>query len=207
MAKGAAAAGAKTTDDAAAAGAAADAGKTDEKAAAAATTDDAAKADEKPAKQERTYTKAELEAERQKAAAEALKKANEEKDLSELEKAQKRIQELESSNRLRDAKDSVVEALKKAGARSPDLIWKALQGEIEFDDKGGLKNLDALVSNYKTDFADQFGEPKPDTTIDGGAGQGGQPGTKLTEEAIKKMTPDQINENWAEVSKVLADAK
>lgn len=160
-----------------------------------------------PAKQEKTYTKAELEAATKKAAADALKKANDEKDLTELEKLQKENAELRDANRLRDAKESVVDALKKAGARSPELIWKALQGEIEFDDKGGLKNLDSLVTNYKTDFADQFGEPKPDQTIDAGAGQGGQPGTKLTEEAIKKMTPDQINENWAEVSKVLADAK
>lgn len=204
MGKGAAAAGANTTDDAAAAAAAADAGKTDEKAAAAATTDDAAKPAEKPAKQERTYTKAEMEAERQKAAADALKKANEEKDLSELEKAQKRIQELEATNRLRDAKESVIDALKKAGARTPELLWRSLQGELEFDDKGQIKNLDALVTNYKTDFADQFGEPKPDQTIDGGAG-GGETSTTLTKEKLAKMKPSEIQQlDWEEVKKVMA---
>lgn len=157
------------------------------------------------AKAEKTYTKAEVEAERQKAAAEALKKANEEKDLSELERANKRIQELESGQRLRDAKDAVTAALTKAGARSPELIWQAMKGDLEFDDKGGVKNLDALVNSYKTDFADAFGIEKPGETINGGAG--GQAATKLTIEQIQKMTPEQINENWEEVEKVLKAGK
>lgn len=151
-----------------------------------------AAAPEKPAKQERTYTKAEMDAAAQKAAADALKKAEAEKDLSELERANNRIKELEAQNRLRDARDAVTDALSEAGARSPELIWKALQGDLEFDDKGGLKNLDTLVNNFKSSYPEQFGVEKPSETINGGAG--GDTATTLTMEQIQKMTPDQINE-------------
>lgn len=170
------------------------------------TDDDAGKQDP-PAKKEKTYTKAELDALNAKAVADAKKKWDDEKDLTELERVKKENEDLRAANRLRDAKDSVTEALTKAGARSSELLWKTLAGDLEFDDKGNLKNLDALVTGLKTDYPDQFGEAKPDETIDGGAGQGGKGGTKLTKEAIEKMTPTEINENWEEVSKVLAAAK
>lgn len=159
-------------------------------------------------KLEKTYTKAELDAAAAKAAADALKKANDEKDLSDLEKANNRIKELEATNRLRDAKDSVVEALNKAGARSPELVWKALKDDLEFDDKGSLKNLDALVTSFKTDFADQFGEPKPDETIDGGAGGGGTQTAKLTKEKLAGMTPAEIQKlDWETEVKPVLEAK
>jgi hypothetical protein len=160
---------------------------------------------EKPAKQEKTYTKAEVELERQKAIDEAKKKFEEEKDLSETERLKKENEELRAANRLRDAKDTAIDALTKAGARSPELLWKTLQGDIEFADDGKIKNLDTLVTGLKTDYADMFGEAKPDTTVDGGAGQGGGGGAKkFTKEAIEKMSTKEINENWEEVSKALA---
>ncbi|MFZ1719976.1 MAG: hypothetical protein WAU28_01320, partial [Candidatus Moraniibacteriota bacterium] len=63
MAKGAAAAGAKTGDEGKAAGAAADdSAKADDKAAAGAADDDAGKAAEPAKKTEKTYTKAEMDA-------------------------------------------------------------------------------------------------------------------------------------------------
>lgn len=176
-----------------------------EKAAAEAATTDDETDDTTPKKKEKTYTKAELEAEKKKAAEEARKKFEAEKDLSELERLQKENEELRAANQLRDAKDSVVDALTKAGARSPELLWKAMKSDLEFDDKGWLKNLDALVTSAKSDFADQFGEPKPDGTIEGGAGQQTKDtGKGLTEEKIKAMTPQEINENWEEVSKAIA---
>jgi hypothetical protein len=57
----------------------------------------------------------------------------------------------------------------------------------------------------KTSYPEQFGEAKPDGTIDGGAGQGEKGGTKLTKEGLSKMTPAQIKElDWEEVKKVMA---
>lgn len=205
MGKSAAAAGAKTDDAAKEAAAKTTEAKADE-AAAAAAGEGKEKTDEKPVKSEKTYTKAELEAEKVKAIADAKKKFEDEKDLTELERIKKENEELREANRLRDAKDSVVEALTKAGARSPELIWKAVKGDLEFDDKGNLKNLDTLVTGVKTDYADQFGEAKPDGGIDGGKGSG-VTGTKLTQEAIEKMTPAEINANWDEVQKVLSAPK
>lgn len=186
----------KAADDAAAAKAAED----DKKA-----TDDKDDAEEKPAKKEKTFTEAELKTLTEKAVKAALKKADDEKDLSDLERLQKENEELKAGNQLRDAKDTVIAALTKAGSKSPELLWKAMKGDLEFDDKGGLKNLDTLVASSKTDFADQFGEPKPDSTIEGGAGQQekGAAGT-LTKEKLAAMTPKEINElDWKDVKAVM----
>lgn len=163
----------------------------------------------KVGKKEKTFTEAEVKAREKaaadKAAADALKKAEEEKDLSELEKAKKRIAELESAQRLTNTRDAAVEALAKAGARNPELLWKTIQTDVEFDDAGKPKNLEALVTGLKTDYADQFGEPKPTEGVDGGAGQGGKGGDTLTAEKLAKMTPAEINAlPWEEVSKVMA---
>jgi hypothetical protein len=161
------------------------------------------KPEPKPAK---TFTKAEVDAAAARAVADAIAKADAEKDLSDLEKAQSRIKELEEANRTRDAKDTVVEALKKAGSKSPELLWKAMKSDLEFDDKGNLKNLDALVASSKTDFADQFGEPKPDGTIEGGAGQQSTSASGLTKEKLAAMKPAEIQQlDWEEVKKVMAE--
>lgn len=158
-----------------------------------------------PVKPPKTYTKTELDAATAKAAADAIKKANDEKDLSDLEKANNRIKELEGQTRLRDAKDSVVEALTKAGAKSPDLFWKTLQGDLEFDESGKVKNLDVLLTGLKTDHPDQFGTDKPGETIDGGAGGKGSSGTAITKEALAKMTPVEIQKlPWDDVAAAMA---
>jgi len=120
-----------------------------------------------------------------------------------VERANKRIQELEAGQRLTSAKETVTAALSKAGARSPELLWHAMKGDLEFDDKGGLKNLDALITNYKSDFADAFGIEKPDESINGGAE--GVSTTKLTKEKLADMTPAEIKLlDWEEVKKVMA---
>lgn len=153
-------------------------------------------------KSEKTYSKAEVEAEKQRAIAAEKQKWEEEKDLTELERIKKENEELRAANRLRDAKDEVVAALTAAGNRSPELAFRAIQGDLRFDDSGKLLNTKDLIDSFKTSYPDQFGTEKPKDGVDAGAGQG-QKGTALTEEAIKKMTPAEINANWQEVSKVL----
>lgn len=164
--------------------------------------------DTKPetAKKEKTFTKAELEAEKQKAIAAEKAKWESEKDLSELERIKKENEELRAANRLRDAKDEVVASLTAAGNKSPELAWNAMRGDLKFDDAGKLINSKDLIEGLKTNFPEQFGTEKPSGTIDGGAGQDSQ-GSTLTQAQIEKMTPDEINSNWAEVSKVLAASK
>lgn len=193
--------------------------KTDDKAAddaAKAAADDAAKKaaapagekkpDDPPAKKERTFTKAEQDAAIAKAVADAKKKFDDEKDLSDLERLKKENEELKAATRMRDAKDSVLDALAKAGARSPELLYKSIASELEFDEKGNLKNVGALVEGLKGEYADMFGTPKPQDGIDGGKGSRNQGDTKVTKKALEAMTPEEINKlDWAEVSKVLAD--
>ncbi|MCC6328982.1 MAG: hypothetical protein IT174_10730 [Acidobacteria bacterium] len=163
-------------------------------------------AEEKPAteKKEKTYTKAEIEAERKKAVADAQKKWEEEKDLTELERIKKENEDLRSANRLRDARDEVVTALKTAGAKSAEFAFDAIQARLKFDDAGKLVNAKDLIDGLKSTYPDQFGIDKPEGGADGGVGQGKQ-GEKLTAEKLAAMTPAEINKlDWKEVSAVLA---
>lgn len=159
-----------------------------------------------PPAPEKTYTKAELDRELEKArkasdkaAIDAAAKAK----LSDDEKKDATIAELQAGLRMRDAKDSVSVALEKAGAKATGLMWNAIKGDLEFDDKGKLTNLDSLVKDLQADYPDQFGIAKPGESIDA-AGKT-QAGEKLTKEKLAKMTPAEINTlDWEEVKKVMA---
>jgi hypothetical protein len=134
-----------------------------------------------PNANEKTYTQAEFDA--------ALSGAN------------TRIKELETAQRMRDAKVTVTEALTKAGARSTELIWLALQGDLKFDDKGNLTNMESLVKDFTTNHPEQFGIEKPTETVNGGAG--GPSSTSITLDQISRMSPKEINSSWDQVKNVL----
>ncbi len=139
-----------------------------------------------------------------------MKKVPEDEQRPELEQLQKQNDELRSQLRLRDAKDAVTAALVKAESRSPELLWKTLQGDLEFDENGQVKNLDALVAGLKTSYPDQFGSPEPAPapvgSIDAGIGHD-QRKKALTKADIQRMTPDEINKNWSEISEVMSSGK
>lgn len=179
---------------------------TDNKAADKAASEKAAETPaEKSAKTEKTFTKAELDAANKKAVEDAQKKWDAQKDLSENERLKQENEELKAGNRLRDAKDEVVAALKAAGNNSPELAFRAIQGDLKFDEKTGkLLNAKDLIDGFKTSYPEQFGTEKPGEGIDGGAGQGA--GTaKLTKEALSKMSPSEIQKlNWEDVKKAMA---
>lgn len=161
-------------------------------------------AEQKPAKQDKSYSKTEMEAEITKRIAAEKKKWDDEKDLTELERLKKENADLQAANRLRDAKDEVVAALKAAGNNSPELAFRAIQGDLKFDDSGKLINSKDLIDSFKTSYPEQFGTPKPDDGIDAGAGQG-QKGTKLTAAQLEKMTPAEVAKlPWEEVSAAMA---
>lgn len=69
----------------------------------------------------------------------------------------------------------MVSALKIAGANEPELLFKSVSQDLDFDDKGKLANLTTLVDGLKTKYPKQFGIEKPNETINGGAGNGKQP--------------------------------
>ena len=136
-----------------------------------------------------------------KAAADAAAKAK----LSEDERTAAELNDLKTQIRMRDAKDDVVAALEKAGTKATGLMWNAIKGDLEFDDKGKLTNLDSLVKDLQAEYPDQFGIPKPDASIDA-AGKTTEGGA-LTKEKLAKMTPAEISKlPWEEVKKVMAQA-
>ncbi len=110
---------------------------------------------------------------------------------------------LKAAIRLRDARDSVTGELKNAGARSPELLWDVVAGEVEFDGEGRPANVAALLAGLKAKFPEQFGTHIPQS-IDGGAGQTATP--RLTKEALRRMKPAEIAElDWADVRRVLSN--
>lgn len=152
---------------------------------------DAGKAADPPKKTEKSFTKADLDAAAKKAVEDAKKKWDEEKDLTELERLKKENADLLAANRLRDAKDEVVAALKAAGNNSPELAFRAIQGDLKFDDGGKLINAKDLIEGLKAGFPEQFGTQPPADGVDAGAGQG-KKGPALTTAQLEKMTQQEI---------------
>lgn len=157
--------------------------------------------------EDKSFTQADLDRELAKQKKELEKAAQKEKeraDLSEAEKKQAELDDLRTQLRMRDAKDDVVAALEKEGARSTLLMWNAIKGDLEFDDAGKLTNLTTLIKDLKADYADQFGEAKPTDSIDGGKGQ--TAAEPLTKDKLSKMTPREIAElDWEDVKKALSE--
>lgn len=155
---------------------------------------------------EKTYTKADLDRElekQRKANEKAIKDAAEKAKLTEDERKDAEIAEYKTQLRMRDAKDIVIAALEKAGTKATGLMWNAIKGDLEFDDKGKLTNLDSLVKDLQADYPDQFGTPKPGESIDAAGKTTG--GGTLTKEKLAKMMPAEINAlDWEEVKKVMA---
>ena len=123
---------------------------------------------------------------------------------AEAERLRAENDELRNSMRMRDAHEALTKELKAAGARSPDLLFASVQGEIQFDGDGRPANIAALAANLKQKFPEQFGSDRP-ASIDAGAGRTNQHNF-LTRDALSKMTPQQIARlDWNEVRSVLAN--
>lgn len=112
--------------------------------------------------------------------------------------------ETEKTNTVK--RDAVRNALRSNGvARTEfqDLIINALNlNDINVGEKG-IENVDALIESTKTKYpacfstVEEVGTP-PVQPLNG------NPPRPLTIADVKKMTPEQINANWAEVQKALA---
>jgi len=115
-------------------------------------------------------------------------------------------EELKKSLRLRDARDEITAALKKAGARSPELLFNSAKESLQFDDEGKVTNSTALVERLQGKFPEQFGFEAPAGSIDGGAGKNADT-NYLTKEKLSKMTAAEISKlDWQDVRKVLAES-
>lgn len=156
---------------------------------------------------EPSFTKADVDA----AVAKAIKDANKVAEeaavnakLTEDERKNKEILTLRTTINMGNAQNDVIKALAKENAKVPMLLFNVKKGELKFDDNGKLTNLAEVITDLKSEYADQFGVEKPNTPIDAGAGTivDGKP---LTKEMLAKMSPTEINAlDWNAVQQVLA---
>lgn len=96
-------------------------------------------------------------------------------ELSEAERTAKRVQELEKEIRLRDAKETVAEAARKAGAVNTGAVYKLVYSMLEFDDAGKVSNLRDVIDAAKADAPEFF--PKRPGSGNGGSGNEGSSGS------------------------------
>jgi hypothetical protein len=116
-----------------------------------------------------------------------------------------RARNAELYERLRqlEVRDEVTLALRSAGARSPELVFEAAKGSLQFGGDGSVENSEAVVAQMKQKFPEQFGTAIP-PSIDGGAGQAVLP-SALTKEALAKMKPDEIARlDWNVIKEALS---
>jgi hypothetical protein len=121
---------------------------------------------------------------------------------SDIDRLQAENEQLKTTIRLQQAHRQITGELAKAGARSPELLFDAVKGEVKFTDDGKVENPKGLIDSVAARFPEQFGFEQP-ASIDAGAGTGG--GNTLTREALAKMKPAEIARlDWADVRRVLS---
>lgn len=129
--------------------------------------------------------------------------------LSDLEKRDRRIKELEEAAAAKDMtlkertiRYEVMLAASRLGIVDPEAAYRLLdQSALKFDDDGAPTNTEAALRDLL----------KARPYLAGGTASGGatnpnreRPG--LTLEDIKRMSPEEINSRWAEVEKALSGA-
>ena len=111
-------------------------------------------------------------------------------------------EQLKATMRLDAAHRQITGELARMEARSPELLFDAVKGELQFADDGTVQNAAAIVNKLKASFPEQFGTDAPQS-IDAGSGQAAAP--RLTREALHRMSAAEIAElDWSEVKRVLS---
>ena len=128
--------------------------------------------------------------------------AAEPSETAEVERLRSENEELRQAVRMREARDMVIESLKNAGARSPQLLFEAAHRDLQFNDDGSPANASQIVERLKQQFPEQFGDFRLPVSIDAGAGTGSPP--MLTKEMLARMSPAEIaGLDWNEVRTAL----
>lgn len=123
----------------------------------------------------------------------------EDKTLADL---QAENEQLKATIRLNAAHRQITGELARAGARSPELLFDAAKGDLQFAEDGTLTNAAAIVARLEDAFPEQFAVEPPIGPIDGGAGRASVPA--LTKDALAKMSPAEIARlDWAAVRQAL----
>ena len=120
-------------------------------------------------------------------------------------------EQLRTQLRLRTAREQILAALATERARSPELLFQASSQSLEFDDAGNLANADALLTELKQKFPEQFLPetpppplpPAPPPSINSGAGRTNTR-LPLTKEILATMKPRSIaNLDWNDVKQIM----
>ncbi len=137
---------------------------------------------------------------------EAKAKADDEAKLSEAERLQKKLAELElgQAERERERQERTVKyeirlAAQKMGVIDDDAAYRLLDpAALEFDDDGMPTNTERVLKDLIA---------RRPYLVGGGSSSAANPVTqragRLTLEDVKKMSQDEINKRWEEVSAVL----
>lgn len=126
------------------------------------------------------------------------------------EVAEKQLQKIQTDVQLRDK-------LREAGATDADYMLFKL-GEVEVNEDGTIKDLDNKIKALKESSPAHFEEVKDPGTGGGNPNPTGAPGYKVkdnkldpggttktyTQDQLKDLTPQEINDNWEAVSAALS---
>jgi septal ring factor EnvC (AmiA/AmiB activator) len=133
-------------------------------------------------------------------AAEDATKTEEQKRTERIAELERTLAERETALQERTSYAAVVDAAARLGAAKPAMIHRLIAADIEYEDDGSPKNVDALVRDFlkaNPEFTSTAGRPTGD------AGQGARGKSNLTRDQIKSMSASEINSRWAEVQEVL----
>ena len=113
-------------------------------------------------------------------------------------------EQLKATIRNASAYRQITGELERGGARSPELLFEAVKGDLQFADDGSLANAAAIVERLRRAFPEQFGILPPPGSIDAGAGLAAMP--RITKETLAKMKPAEIAKlDWEDVKRTLAN--
>lgn len=132
-------------------------------------------------------------------------KTEQERAIAEAVKAAKAETQKAADTRIRRAE--VKAALTAAGIQSSELdlaVQASDFAELKVSDDGAIEGLQAAVDGFRKAHPGLFTKPAPAGTADGGARGGG---SALTLEAIRRMTPEEMDSRWDEVQAFLAAQK
>jgi len=140
-------------------------------------------------------------------------KAKEEAELSEQERLQKRVveyeaklAELERERQERTLQYEVKLRAAKLGIVDPDAAWRLVDlAAIEFNEDGIPLNIEDVLKDLLK--AKPYLRGTPAAPPMGATNPERKRSTNLTRESLKKMSPEEINQHWEEISRFLSEGR
>ncbi len=124
-------------------------------------------------------------------------------DPDDISQLREENEQLKATIRNASAHRQITGELERVGARSPELLFDAVKGDLQFSPDGAVANAAAIVERLRRSFPEQFGTDQPPASIDAGAGFAAVP--RLSKESLAKMKPAEIAKlDWEDVKRTLA---